>query len=875
MTPDQYEEMRKHYARLLELDPSAKTRELEKLSHQDIELANAVRTLLDREEIDSPLDHPLGTSDQLEEAMKIEGDPAPQRLGKYQIVGLLGCGGMGKVYEAYEEGRPERPVALKVLPPTLATDESIRRLQREAELLGTLDHPSIARVFEAGVLPASEHDPFPQAYFAMERVEGESLATATQHLGRADRLHLFRRICEGVQHAHERHVLHRDLKPSNIVVQADGTPRILDFGIGRRLDDSAVRSSFQTATGAILGTLPYMSPEQITAEADVDVRSDVYSLGVILYELLADQLPLELRGLTLPEAVDRVRAEEPRRLGTRNPELAGDLEVIAGKALAKEPEQRYSSVEELRSDVLRHLERAPILARRPSARYQLRRFYQRHRALALALVIIVAGLAVGMVGLSGGLIAAHDAIERLEEEQRVAKLEAERALATRSFLFQLLRSGLPDRTKGEDLSVRDLLVNSETRIEKLFGHEPELEAWAHETVGQCLFELGDPRDALYHCEQALELRRGLSETPTAEMLQTLDGLTRIHIELRNLDEAERLGREALEGRTALLGAKSPKTLLSRERLATLHYQRDEWQKAERMHRENQALFEEVHGPEHPQTVNVWNNLGNALASQGRHEEAMELFEKTLDARRREHGPDHPRTLTTASNLATTLLSGGRTEDAVTLLQDTVERCRRVYPAEHRQTSSTLHFLAMGLRRLERPREAKAIFDELLARELRQSGDDHPSVIRLRTSLSNVLLDLGDFDRAVAVCEEAIASADRRTPGGNWNTAVALSNYGRALSGVQRYDAAKGAFERAIRICRERNFGPRHFGRYVIQCNFARTLIDLGEIDRAAPIVEESLAFLEKEFGAHHTYTVKARELLERISDPSETADSIP
>jgi WD40 repeat protein/predicted Ser/Thr protein kinase len=340
----------------------------------------------------------------------------PPRIGRYRVLRLLGEGGMGAVYEA-EQDNPRRNVALKVIRAGLASQALLQRFAREAEILGRLHDPGIAQVYEAGVAEGGQH------YFAMELIAGVPLDryAREQALDARGRLQLVARVCDAVQHAHERGIIHRDLKPANILVESSGRPKVLDFGVARAADLGLTAGGGRTEAGQLIGTLNYMSPEQASGDpAGIDRRGDVYVLGVLLYELLGHRLPYSLDGLPLPEAVRLIREKEPSRLGSLDGRLRGDVETIVAKALEKDPARRYASACELAADIRRHLSHEPIRARPPSALYQLRKFARRHRAL----VAVVLGIAVALVA---GTVVSFLYAVRADHNARLARYETYRA----------------------------------------------------------------------------------------------------------------------------------------------------------------------------------------------------------------------------------------------------------------------------------------------------------------------------------------------------------------------------------------------------------------------------------------------------------------
>jgi predicted Ser/Thr protein kinase len=501
----------------------------------------------------------------------------PSRIGHYRIVGLLGEGGMGTVYEA-EQDHPQRRVALKVIRGEYTSPELLQRFTREAEVLGRLQHAGIAQIYEANTF--DEHGGA-RPFFAMELARGEPLTEYAdrQALGSAERLALFALVCDAVHYAHGQGVIHRDLKPANILVTATGQPKILDFGVAL-LFDGDVQVTRQTSAGEVIGTLQYMSPEQVNADpVQIDVRSDVYSLGVILYELLSRRLPYDLSSKMILEAARAILVDDPEPLSAADRTLGGDIEIIVGKALEKERQRRYDSANDLASDVRRFLGDEPIAARRASAVYQLRKFTRRNRALVGGLAFGAAVLVVGTAVSSWQAIRAT-AAERLAESRRIeataagtlaeerreladiasrradsarlvadasrehalrqeaaarasamhATEEAAKATAANTFLRDMLGASSPGTARGRELTVREVLDSAAARIDSgSLAGQPEVRAGVQSTIGRTYYALGLFPQARPHLDSAYTIRRrvlGANNTETATSARDLGELYR-------------------------------------------------------------------------------------------------------------------------------------------------------------------------------------------------------------------------------------------------------------------------------------------------------------------------------------------------------------
>ncbi len=799
----------------------------------------------------SPDDEELTATSEAEETISVAGAlgkrprsaAQPPVIPGYCIVGLLGEGGMGAVWEA-EQDRPHRRVALKVMRREHQVDDLHARLfHREAETLARLKHPNIAAIYETG------HTDDGRDYFAMELAPGRTLdqwLSSRPQMVTADelglRLRVFRTICTAVNYAHQRGVIHRDLKPSNIILgdsdqETSGDSaevvgssiKILDFGLAR-ITHSDVAATLVSEIGTIKGTLPYMSPEQARGEVEaIDVRTDVYALGVILYEMLAGRRPYDIRRAALAEAVRVICSEPPLPLGdswsgTRR--IDADLETIVGKALEKEADRRYGSAAALSEDIDRYLSSQPIMARPPSARYQLKKMVQRNKPTFAALAAGLVALVVAVAATSWGLIHARKAERRAAESAAVAQ-------AVNDFLnYDLLAAVAPSdkKGKGKDVPMREVLdaaadnIDAASRPGGRFGDTPLVEAAIRRTLGETYRLLGHYDAAEPQLVRALEIRESLPgddpdlalalfdlgslyeqqghyDRAGALLARALAISTRIHGEAHESaltamstlarvygkegrsDEAEPLLERTLELQRTTLGEEHPDTIMTMNNLANFYQERGRFAEAETLQLELLEVRERIFGEGSMETMRPMNNLANIYASMGRFDEAVPLWDRALELKVRFLGADHPSTLNTLNNLAELEEIFGHYDRAESLHQEVVEARVRVLGPEHPMTLLSMVQLAFVRGRLGRLKQAETLAIQVVEAAERTQGPNSPLTIEARDALGTILLEQGRAEQAEDLFRRLCEIVEREHPDDEYTRAVVSAHLGMALAAL--------------------------------------------------------------------------------------------
>jgi eukaryotic-like serine/threonine-protein kinase len=724
-------------------------------------------------------------------------DPAGATVGVYRVVRELGRGGMSVVYLAERaDDLFKRQVALKLLAPVAADDDALRRFARERQILATLSHPGIARLLDARL------DAEGRPYLVMERVDGRPIDRHCDEEGLdvEARLELFTRVAEAVEYAHRHLVVHRDLKPSNILVTVDGQVKLLDFGIAKLLEPGGGEEPERT-TGAAqrLLTPGYASPEQIRGER-ITTASDIYQLGVLLYQLLTGRRPFSPGGGGLPDLARSICETEPpppsravlaggagEGPGGTGPSpvparrLRGDLDNIALRALEKEPERRYASVAELREDLHRFRRGLPVHARSPTAAYRAGKFLRRNR------FGVAAGAVVAVLGASY--------LSTTAMQSRRLAAEAARTEQVKDFLVGLFRRANPGASPGGALTALDLVEEGVRRVAAEPDSDPTLRAELLTVLGELLGSLGRYEDAAGQLRQALELRRTALGRWHPETAQTAHALGfSLHHQGRYA-EAEGPLREALQVRIRLFGEESREAVLTLDELGDLLHSRGEFAEAEEVLRRAAAVPPDLVGDD--VVALVQRHLANVRRDRGAAREAEELYRRSLIASEERLGGVHPVTGLTRSELALLLAETGRHGEAEALLRENLEVYALLYPGGHAMEGTT--FRNLGVLRLREGRlaEAREALEEGLRIYARTLPPGHALVPRTRRYLAEALLAMGDIDGAASEAGEVLLQL--RAQGLVHHPAMAdvLETLGRARLAQGRMTEARDLLSRSL------------------------------------------------------------------------------
>jgi len=778
-------------------------------------------------------------------------------IGRYHLLQKIGEGGMGEVWLAEQREPVRRRVAVKLVKAGMNSREVIARFESERQALAFMDHPAIAKVLDAG----STRQGAP--YFVMEYVAGVPITHyCDQHrLSTRQRLELFIHVCEGVQHAHQKAIIHRDLKPSNILVtEVDSVPvpKIIDFGVAKALTQKLTAETMFTRVGAIVGTPQYISPEQaLSSGEDIDTRTDVYSLGIVLYELLAGATPIDPRKMAFDEFLRRLREDDaPKpstRIRTQDPvtstELAqkrqtdptaliklvrGDLDAITLKALEKERARRYGSPSDFAADIGRYLRNEPVLAVAPSAAYHARRFVRRYRAaLATLCAFVVVLMAAAGVSIWQS-VAARRQRDRADAEAAVAR-------AVNQFLQDdLLSQANPEAQNGadakpdSDVKARTLLDRAAAKAGKRFANQPLVEGEVQHTIGKAYMGLGLFPEAERHLLRAHELlaaQRGADDPESLDMLMALSG---VYINEDKNAAAVAAAKAVYEGKTRRLGPADPQTVVAMQNLGALYFQNNQYAEAEPLLKKALEIQSRRIGYDNIDTLNTSDSLAALYISESRYAEARELLAKGLESYLRLYGPDHPFTQRERFGLTKVLLGEGDYAQAEKVGEQVSAADRRAYGPRHVNTLYSNSILgqiyvengkaAQGIALLEKTR------DDFRAME----GPDARDTLKLELALGWAYDQQNEPARAEQTWRHAYEGYRGLGTYEATYTADAAELLGQNLTKQHKYVEAEPLLRQAMAIREKGDAGD--WGRFRAQAFLGACLAGKGRYAEAEPLL---------------------------------------
>jgi len=797
------------------------------------------------------------------EAGSVHEPEVEEAAGRYTLRSEHGRGGIGRVLVVHDQCLG-RDVALKELLPETGGGASggqspvrqsghiVSRFLQEARVTGQLEHPAIVPVYELGRRRDGS------VYYTMKLVRGRSLRQA---LDQADTLTArmallphFADLCQAVAYAHSRGVIHRDLKPANVMVGEFGETVVIDWGLAKvrgkeDIHAAEMTRSFRqvetgdaparTAYGVAVGTPVYMPPEQARGAVEaVDERSDLYSLGAVLYEILTGRMPFE--GASIAEVLTKVVRGQPKPIAAYAPDTPPELVAICERAMAKEKTARYQTARELAQEVQRFLSGALVQAYQYRFAEHLRRFLRRHRAVvatASAFALVLAAVLAGAVAWN-------------VRERRRAEREAETATQVSEFLQSVFAVSDPGEARGNSITARELLDRASERVGRELAGQPAVQARMMTTMGSVYVALGLYEEARPHYEEAVRLRRGGGASDTVELAESLTNLAEVVAALGDFDRAEPLLREALEVQRRPPARDSEQLGVTLSTLGSLLQAKGDYAAAEPLHREALEVWRRVLGEEHRLVAGGVGNLGFLLYEKGDYAAAEPLYRESLAMRRRLLGNDHPEVALALNNLAALLLATGDYQAAEPMFREVLELRRRLLGGEHPDVAVSLNNLAAVLEDTGNPAAAEPLYREALAMWRRLVGDDHPVVASCLNNLGSVLRAMGEDVAAEQMLRESLAMQRRLLGDAHPGVATALNNLASLLEARGDRDGAEPLFREAL-ATRRSTLGERHPAVAQSAFNLGALLQARGDAAAAEPLLREAVEIWEAALAPEH------------------------
>jgi serine/threonine protein kinase/Tfp pilus assembly protein PilF len=829
-------------------------------------------------------------------AALLRNDAMPARVGPYQVLELLGSGGMGEVYKARQGEPVNRVVALKLIKLGMDSREVVRRFDAERQTLALMTHANVARIYDAGLSETG------RPYFVMEYVEGRRPITDycdERQLTVRQRLELFIQACDALQHAHTKTVIHRDLKPANVLVTEDETGRalvkVIDFGVAKALGQAERLDVTLTQPGQLVGTPQYMSPEQAElGAARVDTRSDVYSLGMILYELLTGQLPFDTSTWATGTSYDEIRrvireTDAPRpstrlsSLGASAPDVARrrqthvralrddlrrELDWIPLRALRKDPAQRYRTAAELADDIRNYLSNRPLIAGPESNAYRLKKFLRRNRAGVFVSAAMAALLITGFVTTSAMYLRAERQRRRAEDNHLRAESESAKQAAVNRFLLDMLGSANPrrrtaaDQAKGPDVSVREIVRKAAGGVDAgSLKDQPAVEAAVRYTLGHTFKALGDYDAAAMHLTRAADLARSIYGPRSAESASATHVLAMVCYDRGQLERAESLCREAMKVRTELFGESHAEVAESANDLANILTAEGKYKEAEPLQRRALEMQQRLGGELRVTYARALINLAYLLQQQGKLAEAEPLIRRGLEIHRTVSGAEHPDVSGALTNLASLLYAQGRFAEAEPLYRQALAMDRKLQGNEHPDVAVDLNNLATALIGQGRLAEGESLLRESLAMRRKLFGNDHPLVGGTMHNLAYVLEAQGKLADAEPMMRESLALTRRQLGNDHPDVAVVQLNLSSLLRSAGKLPEAEQAARDAIDV-QSRALPPDHWQQAHARAMLADVLVAQRRYGEAETLLLGAFKSMTENRGAP---AVRRRETALRLS----------
>jgi len=792
------------------------------------------------------------------------------RIGRYKLLEQIGEGGFGVVWMAEQDEPVRRRVALKIIKPGMDTREVVARFEAERQALAMMEHPNIASVFDGGATETG------RPYFVMELVKGVPITTYcdTRQLSTRERLELFMEVCQAVQHAHQKGVIHRDLKPSNILVTVKddrAVPKVIDFGVAKATQARLTEKTLFTRLNQWIGTPEYMSPEQAgLGRLDVDTRSDIYSLGVLLYELLTGRPPFDpekLRAAGYDAVMRTIREEEPPKPSTRlgtlaedemnavaamrrsepaklNRLLRGDLDWIVMKALEKDRQRRYETPSSLAADLQRHLDYEPVLARPPGTFYLIQKAWRRNKVLFTAGAVVAVALTLGIAVSTWQAVRATRAeamaMQRLDESEAISH-----------FLTSAFQSPDPARD-GRTITIAERLDTAVQKLDTGLAGQPARRASLQATIGATYRALGLPRDAIPLLEKARDYQRANAGPEHPDTLQALANLADAYYDAGRWDEALELREQVLRLLRKTLGPEHPATLKAMAVLATSYSAAGRHEEALKLREDVLPLSRKVNGPDHRDTLYAMQSLAISRGIAGHWIVAVQLMEEVIELMGKTLGPDHPDTLKAMDSLGWLYFEAGLCNEALKLRENLLERCRKVLGPEHPGTFRAMANLSMSYAAAGRnyDEELKLRTDAVrLSRKV--LGREHPDTLWL------TLLLVNDTRRpeAIKMIEEVLSICRRVLRPGHPLTLDAMCTLAGYYADAGRRDEARQLLEEMLPLYRK-NYHPDPPDPLQARNNASLSSFYGGNLNEAIEVLQETLPLYRELFGPDHPNTLK-------------------